>query len=363
MWSPFLGRSSGRTVAHRSAALPETRRMTLPTVASRADHPVGLGRLAPAAARGRRPAAAGRRPGGARPRRRSRRRDRPSPAGVRARRVDAADRGLQRQEGGEVDLAGAPPDHAHERDPAEPRERPHVLGPVGGAHQVEDHVGAAAVGGRLHGVGEPPVRATMQRAPSASTAGALRGAAHGADRPAPRARAATWIAAVPTPLAAACTSRVSPAARPRQAAAATARRSGRPPAPPPRRPGPCPRAPASAGPAGTATRSAYPPPARRAIARSPGAQPATPGPDLAHGARGLEAEDLARARRRRVVALALHEVGAVDGRRRHLEHHLALAGPRVGHLAERAGPRARPGASTTTALTRAAPAAGRGRRR
>ena len=65
-------------------------------------------------------------------------------------------------------------------------------------------------------------------------------------------------------------------------------------------------------PAGTATRSAY---RRRPAARTPGRRPAsrsTPSPTRRDGAAALQAEDLGGAGRRRVVALALQEVGPVD---------------------------------------------------
>ena len=95
------------------------------------------------------------------------RRGRPSPSSVRARRVlreaSVACSGQEGRRG--PPRRCVPPDHAHERDAPQAGERAHVLGPVGGAHQVEDHVGAVAVGGLAHRLGEAPVAGHDRRAP------------------------------------------------------------------------------------------------------------------------------------------------------------------------------------------------------
>ena len=56
--------------------------------------------------------------------------------------------------------------------------------------------------------------------------------------------------------------------------------------------------------------------------------------DLADHAAALQPEDVAGALRRRVEALALHQVGPVHGRRDDVDDHLAGPAHRIGHLAD-----------------------------
>ena len=85
-------------------------------------------------------------------------------------------------------------------------------------------------------------------------------------------------------------------------------------------------------PAGTATRSAYPPPASSAQTSSPTAQPSTPSPTSSDPSGALQARVRRGARRRGVVPLPLQQVGPVDRRRDDLDDDLARPGGRVGHL-------------------------------
>ncbi len=82
--------------------------------------------------------------------------------------------------------------------------------------------------------------------------------------------------------------------------------------------------------AGTATRSAYPPPDRSAIARSPSLQPVTPAP-MRSTVGGLEAQTSLAPGGGGVVSATLQDVRAVDGRGADAQHHLTLGGLRVGH--------------------------------
>ena len=151
---------------------------------------------------------------------------------------------------------------------------------------------------------------------------------------------ASWIAIVPMPLEPPCTSSVSPGRRwaimktfdqtvqVTSGSAAAVTRS-------------TPSGTGSSWPAGTATFSAYPPPASSAHTSSPTDQPDTPAPSAAIRPEHSRPGYGGRAGRRIVEPLALEQIGAVDGARRHLDQHLALAGHRIGDL----GPDERLGAT------------------
>ena len=87
-------------------------------------------------------------------------------------------------------------------------------------------------------------------------------------------------------------------------------------------------------PAGTTTRSAYPPPASSAHTSSPTAQPVTPVAERRDGAAALHPDDLGGAGRRRVEALPLQQVGAVDRGGGDRERDLARARLGVGQLGD-----------------------------
>ena len=79
-------------------------------------------------------------------------------------------------------------------------------------------------------------------------------------------------------------------------------------------------------PAGTATCSAYPPPASSAHTSSPTDQPVDALAERGDRAAALQPDDVRRPGRRRVEALPLQDVGAVDRRGRDVDQHLARAG-------------------------------------
>ena len=87
-------------------------------------------------------------------------------------------------------------------------------------------------------------------------------------------------------------------------------------------------------PTGTATRSAYPPPASSAHTSSPTDQPGDALAELGDAAAALEADRVGGAGRRRVEALPLQGVGAVDRRGDDLDEDLAGAGARGVDLAD-----------------------------
>ena len=62
---------------------------------------------------------------------------------------------------------------------------------------------------------------------------------------------------------------------------------------------------------------------------SPAGEPSTPATELGNHARRLESEDVTRAGRRWVEALALEKIGAVDPRAGDTNHDLTVASDRV----------------------------------
>ena len=137
------------------------------------------------------------------------------------------------------------------------------------------------------------------------------------------ARFASWIAAVPTPEAAAWTRTRSPAFRPpswNRFRYAVNHASGIAAA----------SANESEGGIGMSMRARH----RHFLGvAASGEQEEDALPGALHLARRLEAEDLRGARRRRVLALRLQQVGAVHGGRAHVDDDLAGAGHRIRRLA------------------------------
>ena len=135
--------------------------------------------------------------------------------------VDARALAHQREQ---VQLALGAGGHADHDDPPAGGERVQVLGQVGGADQLEDHVERAVLGEALGRDRLGAERRHLRRA-------APRGA-RSPSRARPR-RGASWIAAVPTPPAPPCTSRRSPGRSPawvKIASWAVVNTSGSPPA-------------------------------------------------------------------------------------------------------------------------------------
>ena len=102
--------------------------------------------------------------------------------------------------------------HADHDQSAAGRERRDVPRQVGGAHDVEDDVGAAAVGEVRHRGGEVLLAVVDgSSAPSSRHLASLAAepAVHATRAPSARP---TWMAIVPMPLAPPCTSSVSPGA-------------------------------------------------------------------------------------------------------------------------------------------------------
>ena len=240
-------------------------------------------------------------------RRRSRAFRRPSTG--RPRRPIAVTLPRLRQQLADVQLGLHPALHADDQQPAVEGERVEVGGQALGAHVVEDDVGAVAVGGLLQLGGDVVVvvdRRCRRRARGRAAAGPACPAVAATRAP---SAFATWIACVPMPLLPPWTgtSRRGRGARP-------SRRSTRPCTPPraARRPS------TRSTPSGTGQqlrrrhRDLLARSRRRPAARTPRRRP--PGGDtLAERrdpARALQADDLRRARRRRVVALR-----AASGRR------------------------------------------------
>ena len=194
-----------------------------------------------------------------------------------------------------------------------------LCGEAPGAHVVQDDVGAVPVG-RLLQLGGDVVVVVDHDVGAQLAARSSRSAAPAVAATRAPSAFATWIACVPMPPVPPCTRNVSPArSRP------SSRRSTTPCTPPRGSRPPCPGRPVGHGQhlrAGTTTFSAYPPPASSAHTSSPTDQPVTPSPS-ARPPRALQTDDLRRPGRRRVVALALHQVGAVHRGGRDVDQHLA----------------------------------------
>ena len=197
-------------------------------------------------------------------------------------------------------------------------------GRFGRADQLEDHVEGAVL---LEAVLRDRPHPGRERLDGGRLASSRTVATTVAPASAPRS-----TAAVPTPPAAPCTSSRSPIASPawvNSASWAVVTFSGMAPA--------CSHGSvAGTGMAArscTTNRSACPPPASTAITRSPTANRVAPGPERDDLAGGLQAGDVDRgARRRRVEAGALEEVGVADAGRPHRHGDLARARLRVGVL-------------------------------
>ena len=164
-------------------------------------------------------------------------------------------------------------------------------------------------------------------APSSETASRESGLRTDAVTCAPAARA-SWIAAVPTPPAAPCTSSRSPGrsrACVKIASCAVVKTSGRPPA----SGKPTPSGTGMSWRSWTTASSAWPPPPTMPMTRSPSAKREAPGTERLDDARELEAGDVRRAAGRgRVAPAQLHHVGAVQAGAAHADEH--LSGPGLG---------------------------------
>ena len=187
MWSPFRAAVGRRSVSHRPAALRRTCRSTLPDGLVGAHGAVRLAPPRPAAAPGRPRAQAA----VGQPRDAPRARSRAARSAFSAERPGAhraaEHRRLQRAAAPPRSTSAVrPPDHAHHRDAPQARERPHVLGPVRRAHQVQDHVRAVAVREpRAPRRRSAPSRATIASAPELAHRLGLRSRAHRPDGPRP----------------------------------------------------------------------------------------------------------------------------------------------------------------------------------